>query len=94
MTLPLEPSTHELAAMSTQLLHRLLAFVERRSEAPAADFDGVEELLRAIRVDPPERGVPLDTVLDLVMAAGEKGHDTTGPGWLAYIPGAGLSQRL
>jgi aromatic-L-amino-acid decarboxylase len=90
VTLPLEPSTQELAAMSTQLVHRLLAFVERRSDAPAADFDGVEELVRAIRVDPPERGAALDAVLDLVMAAGEKGHDTTGPGWLAYIPGGGL----
>jgi aromatic-L-amino-acid/L-tryptophan decarboxylase len=90
MTLPLEPSSEELRAISTQLVDRLLAFVERRSEAPAADFDGIEELIRAIRVDPPERGVPLDTVLDLVMAAGEKGHDTTGPGWLAYVPGGGL----
>ncbi len=76
--------------MSSQLVQQLLAFVERRSEAPAADFDGVDELIRVIRVDPPERGVPLDTVLDLVMAAGAKGHDTTGPGWLAYIPGGGL----
>ncbi|GAC1471245.1 MAG: aminotransferase class I/II-fold pyridoxal phosphate-dependent enzyme [Candidatus Dormibacteraceae bacterium] len=76
--------------MSTLLTDRLLAFVEGRSEAPAADFNGVDELIRAIRVDPPERGVPLGTVLDLVMAAGEKGHDTTGPGWLAYVPGGGL----
>jgi aromatic-L-amino-acid decarboxylase len=68
----------------------LLAFVEGRSEAPATDFNGVDDLIRAIRVDPPERGVPLGTVLDLVMAAGEKGHDTAGPGWLAYVPGGGL----
>jgi len=88
--MPLEPSIQELTAMSSQLVQQLLAFVERRSEAPAADFDGVDELIRVIRVDPPERGVPLDTVLDLVMAAGAKGHDTTGPGWLAYIPGGGL----
>jgi aromatic-L-amino-acid decarboxylase len=88
--LPLEPSRQELATMSTLLTDRLLAFVEGRSEAPAADFNGVDDLIRAIRVDPPERGVPLGTVLDLVMAAGEKGHDTAGPGWLAYVPGGGL----
>jgi hypothetical protein len=30
VTLPLQPSTQELEAMGTQLVQRLLAFVERR----------------------------------------------------------------
>jgi aromatic-L-amino-acid/L-tryptophan decarboxylase len=73
------------------VLEQLLEFVERRATAPATDYEGVAELLEAIRTEAPEHGVPLPDILDLVMAAGEKGEDTAGPGWLAYIPGGGRS---
>jgi aromatic-L-amino-acid/L-tryptophan decarboxylase len=88
--LPLEPTADDVRALTEQVLDYLVDFVEHRRSAPASDFDGVAQLLERVREGVPEEGRPLAEVMDLVAAAIAKGHDTTGDGWLAYVPGGGL----
>jgi len=90
ITFPLEPTGREVEALTREVVEYLVAFVDARKEAPASDFDGVEALLARVRRPIPEAGQPLEDVLGLVAAAPAKGHDTTGDGWLAYVPGGGL----
>ena len=87
---PLEPTGAEVEALTAEVVKYLVAFVDARKETPASDFDGVEALLARVRQPIPEVGQSLEFVIDLVAAATAKGHDTTGDGWLAYVPGGGL----
>jgi aromatic-L-amino-acid/L-tryptophan decarboxylase len=87
---PLEPTGREVEALTTEVVKYLVAFVDGRKDMPASDADGVEELLDRVRQPIPEAGQPLKGVIELVAAATAKGHDTTGDGWLAYVPGGGL----
>ena len=90
MALPLDLSPHDFQELAAAIVQRSAVFLGERANAPAAEFDGLDELLTAIRLAPPERGVDFEHVLDIAFQAGRKGHDTTGPGWLAYVPGGGL----
>ena len=90
MALPLDLSPHDFQELAAAIVQRSAVFLGERPNAPAADFDGLDDLFTAIRLAPPERGVDFERVLDIAFQAGRKGHDTTGPGWLAYIPGGGL----
>jgi aromatic-L-amino-acid/L-tryptophan decarboxylase len=87
---PLEPTGDEIRALTEEALAYLVAFSDRRRDAPSADFEGVDELLERVRQPAPEAGRPLADLLEVVAAATAKGHDTTGDGWLAYVPGGGL----
>jgi aromatic-L-amino-acid/L-tryptophan decarboxylase len=87
---PLEPTGDEMRALTEEALAYLVAFHDQRRNAASADFDGVLELLERVRNPAPEVGRPLAEVLETIAAATAKGHDTTGDGWLAYIPGGGL----
>jgi aromatic-L-amino-acid/L-tryptophan decarboxylase len=87
---PLEPSADEVRELGDQALDYVAAFTAGRRDAPASDFDGIEPLLERVRVPPPETGTPLAELLELIALASRKGHDTTGDGWLAYVPGGGL----
>jgi aromatic-L-amino-acid decarboxylase len=88
--LPLEPTTAEMRALTEEALAYLLAFHDQRRDAPSADFEGVDEALAHLRIPAPEAGRPLAELLDTIEVATAKGHDTTGDGWLAYVPGGGL----
>jgi len=87
---PLEPDGDAVRALTEEALEYLVAFTEGRRDRPASDFTGLDEALACVRTDPPEEGRPLADVLDTVAAAGRVGHDTTGDGWMAYVPGGGL----
>jgi aromatic-L-amino-acid decarboxylase len=87
---PLEPTPAELRALIDPVVEHVLAFSERRPTAPASDLDGLDAVLRPLRGPVPEDGQPLADVLPLLEAALAKGYDTTGDGYLAYIPGGGL----
>jgi aromatic-L-amino-acid decarboxylase len=87
---PLEPNPDDVRALTEEALGYLVAFYDRRRDVPSADLDGVHELLARVRHPPPEDGRPLAELLETIAAATAKGHDTTGDGWLAYIPGGGL----
>ncbi|MDQ3986360.1 MAG: aminotransferase class V-fold PLP-dependent enzyme [Actinomycetota bacterium] len=66
------------------------SFLGRRDSAPASDLDGAHELARSLKSSFPEEGTNFDELLSTVAKAAEKSYDTTGPGYLAYIPGGGL----
>jgi len=68
----------------------LVDFIENLPNAPAADLDGALELARRIREEGPEEGVPFGDILSTVAEGAAKGFNTTGPGYIAYIPGGGL----
>ena len=88
---PLEPSAAEMKAMGAAAMERIARFVETLPEQPASDTDGAEAQARAISAPIPERGAPLGPILDLLFdRAAPKAFNTTGPGYLAYIPGGGL----
>jgi aromatic-L-amino-acid/L-tryptophan decarboxylase len=76
--------------LGLEALDFLAEFTAGRRDAPASDFDGLAPLLERVRTPPPETGRPLSELIDLIAAGTRKGHDTTGDGWLAYVPGGGL----
>lgn len=88
--LPLEPPGEVVRALTNQALDYLVAFTDSRADAPAADFTDVEPLIARLSGPPPEDGQSFPELLELIASASRKGHDTTGDGWLAYVPGGGL----
>jgi aromatic-L-amino-acid/L-tryptophan decarboxylase len=86
----LDPTPEQFDSLAGDIVSRLATFLADRETAPAADFADLEPLYKEIRQPPPEEGQRSARILDLAFAAGVKGHDTAGPGWLAYIPGGGL----
>jgi len=72
---------------------RVARFVDTLPSQPAADVAGGAELARSLVEGLPEQGVPFEALLDLLFdRVVPKAFNTTGPGYLAYIPGGGLLQ--
>ena len=76
--------------MGHDVIDRLAAFLAGQSDAPASDLEGAYELAASLRRRPPDEPEDLKSLLDTVMEAASKAYNTTGPGYLAYIPGGGL----
>jgi aromatic-L-amino-acid decarboxylase len=89
-TYPLEPSSAEFRAMAAAVTDELVRFVEDLPEALAADVENVEKLSAGLREPAPEGPSPFEPLLRTVMTGAAKAFNTTGPGYLAYIPGGGL----
>lgn len=88
---PLEPSDSEIAALVDQCGARVRAFLAAVGALPAVDLDGADALAAALREEPlPETGRALAPTLDRVVAALGPGFHTSGPGYLAFVPGGGL----
>ncbi|HMC36496.1 MAG TPA: aminotransferase class I/II-fold pyridoxal phosphate-dependent enzyme [Actinomycetota bacterium] len=87
---PLEPSASDMRDMAHAATEFLVDFIERLPNAPASDLDGALEAARRMREEPPEAGSPFNDLLQRVAEGAAKGFNTTGPGYLAYIPGGGL----
>ncbi|HWC31909.1 MAG TPA: pyridoxal-dependent decarboxylase [Actinomycetota bacterium] len=87
---PLEPSSEEMRAMLAAAGEYLERFVRELPDAPASDLAGAAEMARDLTEPIPEEGRPFEEVLAVVERSAEKGFNTAGPGYLAYIPGGGL----
>jgi aromatic-L-amino-acid/L-tryptophan decarboxylase len=88
---PLEPSGEELRSLVSEALDYLAPFVDELPDAPAAGLPDREALAaRLYEKEAPEGGAPLAEALDVLREAVPRGFDTTGPGYLAYIPGGGV----
>jgi aromatic-L-amino-acid/L-tryptophan decarboxylase len=88
--LPLEPTPDEMRHMASTVAELLVRHIESLPDMPAADFDGVEGLVAALREPAPERGAAFDDLVRQVGEAATRGFNTAGPGYLAYVPGGGL----
>jgi aromatic-L-amino-acid/L-tryptophan decarboxylase len=89
---PLEPSENEMQAVGQAALQFAADYVTARGHAPATDVDSAAWLLaeRLGHTLPPEEGGDFSALLGLIGAAAGKSVDTTGPGYLAFVPGGGL----
>ncbi len=76
--------------MTATVAELLVRHIESLPDMPAADFDGVEDLVESLREPVPERGDAFDDLVRRVGEAATRGFNTAGPGYLAYIPGGGL----
>jgi aromatic-L-amino-acid decarboxylase len=89
-TNPLEPSSADFRAMASAVTEELVRFVEDLPDSLAADVEDVEALSAELREPAPEGPSPFEPLLRTVMAGAAKAFNTTGQGYLAYIPGGGL----
>ena len=77
----------DMAARASALVIEHIASLP---DQPASNFDGVDELVAALREPAPEHGAPFPDLLSHVGEAAVRGFNTPGPGYLAYVPGGGL----
>ena len=81
----------EMRSMGSQTLDRVIAHLGTLSERPVCGDTEAETLCRAMREPPPERGVPLESLLDDLFDQWiPRSFTAPAPGYLAYIPGGGL----
>jgi aromatic-L-amino-acid decarboxylase len=76
--------------MGRRALDFIVEFIEGLPEAPASDLEGAVDEARGLAESAPEEGASLDDLLTVVERGATKAFNTTGPGYLAYIPGGGL----
>jgi aromatic-L-amino-acid decarboxylase len=87
---PLEPSAEDMKAMGEAAVAFVTSFLHGLPDAPASDYEGVDELVDRFREGIPRHGQPFEDALRSVGDAASKGINTAGPGFLGYIPGGGL----
>ncbi|MFN2526457.1 MAG: aspartate aminotransferase family protein [Actinomycetota bacterium] len=91
MRFPLEPSRDESRRLIEVARDLVLDFVDELPSSAAADLDSATEFAAGLRADPwPELPEDLDEIFQLVKAGAAKAFNTTGPGYMAFIPGGGL----
>ncbi len=76
--------------MAARASAALIDHIASLPDQPASNFDGVGQLVAALREPPPEQGSEFAVLLDQIGEAAVRGFNTAGPGYLAYIPGGGL----
>jgi len=86
----LEPDPDELRAQIDAVAHFVVEHLASLPSQPAADVDGALELAVTFREPAPEFGRPLAPLLERLRPAFAKSFTTSGPGYLAYIPGGGI----
>ena len=88
--LALDPSPEQMREIGEAALEYYIEFLRGQSDAPAGGEDGKAEATRSVRETPPETGEEFKPLLDTVRLAAAKAYGTTGPGYLAFVPGGGL----
>lgn len=87
----LEPSGAELREMLDLAGARLATFLDTLDTMPAARTDGGARLARSLAEPMPEKGRSFRTLLGVLFErVVPTALHTSGPGYLAYIPGGGL----
>ena len=90
MAYPLDPTPEQMREMGQAALEYLIDFMEAQPEMPASDTAGAIEAARTVRRSPPERGGSFERLMDSVDLIAAHAYNTTGPGYLPFIPGGGL----
>jgi len=87
----LEYSVEEMRSMADAVVTRCIDHIAALGRQPACGDVDAAPLCRAMREDAPERGAPLESILDpLFRDWVPRSFTAPGPGYLAYIPGGGL----
>jgi aromatic-L-amino-acid/L-tryptophan decarboxylase len=87
----LELSAEVMRTMGQAALSRVVGHIASLADQPARGDTAAEELCRTMREPAPERGVPLEELLDpLFQEWIPRSFNTAGPGYLAFIPAGGL----
>jgi aromatic-L-amino-acid decarboxylase len=74
-----------------QAMERIVPHVASLARQPASDLEGAGEVARALVEPVPERAAGFEELLSIVFdRAAPKSFTTSGPGYLAYVPGGGL----
>jgi aromatic-L-amino-acid decarboxylase len=87
---PLEPSEAEMRAMGEAALSLVIEHIASLPDAPASDLEGASDLAKAFDERAPDGGTPFAELLERLRPAFDKALGTTGPGYMAFIPGGGL----
>ena len=88
---PLEPTIEEMREMIDQATDRVVDHIASLPEQPAMYSEDGAALARRLSESLPETGTGLTGLLDLLFEqALPVSCNTTGPGYLAYIPGGGV----
>jgi aromatic-L-amino-acid decarboxylase len=88
--LPLDPAPEQMQEMGEAALAYLIEFLGRQPDLPAGGEPGGLEAARSVRESPPEEGGEFKPLMETIELAAAKAYGTTGPGYLAFIPGGGL----
>lgn len=87
----LELSPERFRTMVEAATDRIVGHLEGLADAPASNLEGAGELARSLVEDVPTRGEPFEALLaELFEEFVPRSFETSGPGYLAYIPGGGL----
>ena len=88
--LPLDPAPEQMQEMGEAALAYLIEFLGQQPDLPAGGEPGGLEAARTVRESPPEEGGEFKPLMETIELAAAKAYGTTGPGYLAFIPGGGL----
>ncbi|MFN7942984.1 MAG: aminotransferase class V-fold PLP-dependent enzyme [Thermoanaerobaculia bacterium] len=87
----LELTAEQMQRMGEATLARVVAHVASLGAQPARGDVDATALCRALREPPPEAGTALERLLDPLFAEWiPRSFTSSGPGYLAYVPGGGL----
>ena len=87
----LEYTADEMRRMGYATVERLVDHVLGLETQPARGDVDAAELCRRLREPPPEQGVAYEPLLDRLLAEwAPRSFTSSGPGYLAYVPGGGL----
>ena len=87
----LEYTPAEMAAMGREVLDRVVAHIAGLPDQPICGDVDADDLCRAMRGPAPEAGVDLEPLLDRLYEEWiPRSFTTSGPGYMAFIPGGGL----
>ena len=90
MSYPLDPTPEQMREMGRAALDYLVQFTASQDEQAAMDVEGAIDAARSVRAAPPEDGGSFERLMDQVDLVAAKAYNTTGPGYLPFIPGGGL----
>jgi len=88
--LPLDPAPEQMREMGEAALAYLIEFLGQQPDLPAGGEPGGLEAARTVRESPPDEGGEFKPLMETIELAAAKAYGTTGPGYLAFIPGGGL----
>jgi aromatic-L-amino-acid/L-tryptophan decarboxylase len=87
----LEFTPDEMRAMADAVVSRAIEHLARIADQPCCGDLNAEALCRSLREPAPEHGSALEPVLDTIFNdAVPRSFTSSGPGYLAYIPGGGI----